>query len=244
MHRFFTDLNKLKPLALLLVISLLSTPFQLPAQCCYQPVEEELNCLPDNDCSRNQYLIIGGAALVGGVIGLIAGNSDHHHSSSGSRGSTGSPGEPGPTGPVGPVGPGPNFPVDSNQSLTFNLSFEIPTPEAITISSIGYTGTVTPFVTRPDGATQQGPAIDLVSFTGNMICPPILVDNPPFGNYLIGLQFTANSGPNWQDAYLSCDINASRDGSLTNLNEFYLSISNSGNQSQGTFQFTYASNIP
>ncbi len=239
MYRFVvTHLSKLNPFALLLILSLLSTPFQLPAQCCYQP-EEEPDCCEDNSNFQNRALIIGGAAIAGGVIGAVIGNSNHHHPSSGSRGPSGSSGEPGPVGPVGPVGPG--FANDPGQTLTFNLSVEILGDEHI------FSAILTPFVTGPDGSTVEGTPVLLTNvIITDLEVPfaPISIDNPVFGQYQTGIQIAGNNFVPLP-ATLRGNVIATRDGSTTNLAEISFETPTFVQQLQGAMLFSYGqNNIP
>ncbi len=234
---FFSHLKKLKPLAFLLVLSLFSTPFQLRAQShCYQPYEE-VDCCQDNGNFQNKALIIGGAAIIGGVIGAVIGNSDHHHSSSASRGPSGSSGEPGPAGPTGPVGPpGPGFTNDPGQTLTFNLTANI-------FLEGSFSGTFIPFVTGPDGSTVEGPPVVLIDVSSNHSedFDPIVINNPVFGQYQAGIQLTDSTEFSFVD--VEGNVEASRNGSTTDLPGIEFQIT--GPQMQGTLLFSYdQQNIP
>ncbi len=245
---FFSQLNKLKPLAFLLTLSLLSTPFQLRAQShCYQPCEEEVNCCQDNGNFQNKALIIGGAAIVGGVIGAMIGNSDHHHSSSGSRGHSGSSGEPGPTGPTGPVGPpGAGFTNDPGQTLTFNLSVVIVGLPQIIDDGQHFSGTLIPFVTGPDGNTFGNTPVVLtdIPLYHEEFFAPIVIDNPVFGTYQAGVQIAGENSYSFQST-LYGDVIASRNGSTTNLLVNNFEIPEAGQQVQAELLFSYdQQNIP
>ncbi len=238
----FSQLKKLKPLAFLLILSLFSNPFQLRAQSHYYHPCEEVDCCQDNGNFQNKALIIGGAAIIGGVIGAVIGNSDHHHSSSGSRGPSGSSGEPGPAGPTGPVGPpGPGFTNDPGQTLTFNLSAEIFGDEHI------FSAILTPFVTGPDGNTVEGTPVVLTNvIITDLEVPfdPILINNPVFGQYQAGIQIVGNN-PVALPITLSGNVIASRDGSTTNLVDISFETPTFSQQLQGALLFSYdQQNIP
>lgn len=228
-----SQLKKLNLFSFLLVLSLLSTPFQLKAQSpCYQSCEEA-NCCENNGNFQKRALLVGGAAIVGGILGAVIGNSDHHHSSSGSRGPSGSPGEQGPTGLVGPSGPG--FTNDPGQTLTFNLSTGLEAEGGI------FSVTLIPFATGPNGMTVEGAPVILtdISLPYYENFDPIVINNPVFGQYQIGVQAINTDSPYSIITTFTGNVVASKNNSTTDLGFLTFDSPDIGQELQGSLLFSY-----
>jgi len=224
-------------MAFLCTLSLWSAPAKADAYCC-----EQDSCCDGGgwwgDGAGRTALILGGAAVVGGIAGAVAGNSGSHHGKrgrTGATGDTGATGAVGPVGPTGPVGPpGPSvFVADTGQSLSFAMS--------LIVTSLLGQGEVTPFVERPDGIVVEGPSITLGLFNIPPI-PPITIIDPIFGTYHFGLRLTSGTLVTIGLAMQGV-VFASRDGSLTNTGIEPIVIPSTvlnAEQSQTTFEFTYS----
>lgn len=219
--------------SLLCTLSLWSTPAKVEASCC------------EDDCCNGSWwsggagctaLIIGSAAVVGGVAGAIAGNANSGHSHHGKK-------EPiGATSSVGPASPAGSsvFVTDAGQSLTFSFGL---TAAAVLLGD----AVVIPFVERPDGITVEGPPIT-ISLLGIPAIPPITIADPVLGTYHAGLQISSTELTT-VGLSLTIAVGATRDGSLTNIGTSAIDptalFSIGATQAQTTSNFTYdPANIP
>ncbi|WP_068471361.1 hypothetical protein [Candidatus Protochlamydia phocaeensis] len=238
---FFSQIITRGVAAFLCTLSLWTVPAPIQASCC----ESNPCCETDECCGGGWFgggngrtaLVIGGAAVVGGIAGAIAGNASSHR---GHRGRTGDPGAVGPIGPVGPTGatpttPGPGaFTVDAANTLTFAMGLTV---TAATAGSI-----VTPFVERPDGVTLEGTPV-AVGLIGTPTFAPITITDPVYGTYHAGLRFTA-TGLLTLTAAVTGSVFATRDSSVTNIGVATLApttplITGTATQAQITLDFTY-----
>ena len=207
-----------------------------------------------------------GVLAGGAIVGLASKHRHHHHHSSSSncvvQCSTGPQGPQGQVGPPGPQGlqgipgvqgiqgfqgnqgfqgpPGPSpFVADVGELLTFTI--------VATITNTSLTDTLDdvtfiPFITLPNGVTIEGtpsiPSIDPDS-AATFSFDAIMVPNPPFGQYLIGVQAIPTPATvSYEQMIRSVFIAASRDASNTVMGSS-TSINVSGSQSQVTIEFGY-----
>lgn len=200
---------------------------------------------PGDDCCEYQEckprwftvkdaVILGVAAGLGAAAGALVHHKNGHHGGDGEHGRRGRRGRDGETGPQGPQGPG--FTEDVGQTLTFITSALFPLPP----------GTVTaiPFITDPSGRTFEGPTVVIVNGTNTF--PPIVVPNPIFGTYNVGLQITNPTATPITGITLNGSIAiASRDGSSTTELAPLAGVLVGPGESQITTTFTYdPANVP
>lgn len=230
-------------------------------------------CCPTNECCENEgrtswfgnALLVTGAAILGGVAGAAISDSNHHHHRSrvgpsgatganGNTGATGATGAGGPigltgatgatgaiglqgaTGPTGPTGNGP-FIQDMGQSLTFTTSGLFP-------ATPGGTLVIIPFVTAPNGITYEGTSVTAPLGGGTVNFQPIIVENPVFGRYNVGLSTINTNGPLTGIVINGTAVLASRNNTTT-TGLSPLAVSLLTGESQFSVNFTYdPDNIP
>jgi hypothetical protein len=161
----------------LCTLSLWNIPANSFAECCQQQDDccYEAGCGWWSDGVGRNALLLGGAAIVGGVAGAIAGNSSRGghrgHSSSSSRSSSSS-----------------TFVSESlGDTLTFNAVF------TLTGASLnGQSFTVIPFVIRPNGSVVTGTTTVQTGAMGMITVDApnttVTVDHLLFGTYEYGVQ--------------------------------------------------------
>jgi hypothetical protein len=186
---------------LALITTVCFTPPRVEAvDCCYQDSCDECCEEPCGGLGWGKTaLILGGAAVVGGVAGALAGRAAGGHD--------GDSGPIGPTGPVGPAGLAP-FVADVGQVLTFTFDFAV---AAAVLGSL----VITPFVATPDGRVFEA-APFTVTLLGAQPPIQIVVPDPVFGAYTVGFQAN-NTSLVAAGISLNTIVTASRDGSNTVL---------------------------
>lgn len=148
---------------------------------------------PGDDCCEYQEckprwftvkdaVILGVAAGLGAAAGALVHHKNGHGGEDGDRGRRGRRGERGATGATGPAGIG--FIADLGQTLTFSLAALFPASPPNSIS-------VTPFITDPSGRTFEGQPVFIQNGTNTF--GPVVIPNPIFGTYNVGL-LIANTG--------------------------------------------------
>jgi len=166
--------------ALTPVVCMFSTafaPFEAAAEnCCQQQQCCEQQCCEDPCCGRSIWrdiAIFTGAAAVGAVAGVVAGNN-----SSGHRGKTGDTGATGAGFVTATVPPGQPGAGTAVTSLTFSFA---------ALADISLLSTVTPFVTTPDGRTFLGTTVAFPVVLGPL--GDVTISTGPFyaGQYETGL---------------------------------------------------------
>lgn len=193
-------------------------------QACNAQADYESSDCQTSPCYTGTALTLGGAVVVAGVVGYLAGHHNDHSHSSGSRGcdgcsgTTGSEGPIGPVGPTGPIGPpgplGPTGPAgegpfmpDIEQTLTFDFTIDL-------VSIESGTTTITPFVSHPDGRViEDTPIVVTIADTGSILTPSLSVENPVFGTYNVGLNIITTNSPS--TIHLTTEATASRNNSVT-----------------------------
>lgn len=198
---------------------------------------EEEECCAAPACDSNVWCWIGGA-LLGAAAGAGTG---YAASQDGRRGRTGDPGPtgpaglgiPGPTGATGATGAPGTFAFDAGETLTFNSAFTV---------AAGVGGTVTPYVSEPDGTVTEGTPV-VIAALGAIVFPPIVITDPEFGEYNFGIQI--DSTVIAVTGTLTENIVASRDASTTLVANATPVVSNLGTQSQTSEDFVYGpTNVP
>ena len=193
---------------------LIFSPVKLAADCCQPSYEEDSytsaeSYVPEGSY-KNNALLIGGAALIGGGCGFAASNMNKkrhsHHTSKccsekrvyrgkrghrgtqGAQGIAGTPGAAGTTGsqgvpgPQGPAGASP-FIVDNDNTLIFDINFS-----GLSFLS-GPGARIIPLVSTPDGTIVQGHAFQVpTEMTPQKIDDSIQIPNPLFGSYTVGVK--------------------------------------------------------
>lgn len=213
-------------LALFALVSTTALPTDLSAGSCDPCCEEESFWCSTKGC------LIGGALLgaaAGAGTGYAAGHSSGHRGKTGFTGPAGPAGLPGPTGPTGatgPTGPAGTFAVDTDETLTFTPSINI---------TVAAGGTVTPFVSLPDGTVIEGTET-VIGLIGVNNFPPIVVDPAMFGEYAVGFQL--NGTVAFSGATLGTAA-ATRDGSTTLLQLGPTVAVALGAQAQTSVNFVY-----
>jgi hypothetical protein len=165
-------------MAFLCTLSLWNIPANSFAECCQQQDDCcEAGCGWWSDGVGRNALLLGGAAIVGGVAGAIAGNSSRGHrghSSSSSRSSSSSSSS--------------TFVSESlGDTLTFNAVF------TLTGASLnGESFTIIPFVVRPNGSVVTGTSTVQTGAMGMITVDApnttVTVDHLLFGTYEYGVQ--------------------------------------------------------
>lgn len=204
--------------------------------CCEQPCDPCDPCCESSIWDSKAFIILGSIAL-GAAAGAAVGAAISHgkHGSSGDLGPDGETGATGTTGTTGTTGPSP-FVADIGETLSFDMTLDIGT-------DIAGPGTVTPYVTQPDGTTIEGPAV-VVLATGAVPIPPIVITDPQFGTYTWGVQYSSGLLSATSTTTLSADITASRDGSVTSVIAPPVVFLGSG-QAQQSANFVYdPANVP
>lgn len=139
----------------------------------------------DTGCGSNVWCWLGGAALgaaAGAATGAaVADGKRGHRGEIGPVGPIGPMGLPGVAGPTGPTGPAGTFPIDVDETLTFNIGFDV---------TAGIGATVTPFVAQPDGTVLEGTPV-VIAGLGLIAFPPFVIQDPEFGEYNAGIQVDA-----------------------------------------------------
>lgn len=174
------------------------------------------NCCEEDECcvgggaGSSAWGWVGAAALgaaAGAATGAAVSNGHRGHSgdpgAAGAAGAAGVAGAPGAPGAVGPAGPAGTFPVDTGETLTFNQNLNV---------TAGLGVIVTPFVSQPDGTVLLGPSVTITAL-GPITFDPIVIVNPQFGTYTVGVQ--ADTNPTNLTATLDASVDATRDGSAT-----------------------------
>lgn len=198
------------------------------------------NYYDDNECDPccsngcwdtvKNALIIGAAAVGGGVVGALIVKDGHD----------GDDGDTGPAGPTGATGPsGAGFIEDTGQSLTFTISSLFPASPAGSV-------TVIPFITTPNGVTIEGPSLISPTLGGTINFAPIVVSNPVFGFYNFGLSILNTSATTLAGITLNGTlVTASRDASVTSELTPLAGVSIAPGESQVSNTFTYGpANVP
>lgn len=192
----------------------------------YDCSEEPIPCPPPHKRSifDSKTACVIGSAIIGAGIGAGVALAVQNE-----RGHKGSEGVEGATGPAG------EFPSDTGESLTVNFT--------LGLMDLVAEGVLVPFVTGPDGVTVEGPAINYAPNSMPVIAP-IVISDPAFGFYNIGLQFT---GANLAGTYfIMAMVVASRDGATTFIQYGSQTISMIGvTETQFNNTFTYdPDNVP
>jgi hypothetical protein len=178
-----------------------------------------------------------GALLVGAAAGAATGaavsngkrGSHGHIGATGPSGATGAISAVGATGPTGPAGA---FPVDTGETLTFD--------SGLTVSAGAAGSTAIGFVSLPDGTVLETAAVTPLVIGLNTI-PTIVVTDPEFGTYTVGVQVT--SGVVAVNGTLTDTVTSSRDG-VTTIAQAIPAVGIISAQTQTSADFTYGTTVP
>lgn len=182
-------------------------------------------------------LIIGGAAIVGGIAGAVAGATVKNKKSSNNNGNqSGNNANPITTtlntGPTGLLSLG-QFAVEAGQTLTFAMAATL---TSATLGEVSFT----PFITMPNGVIIEGEAI-VPAALGTIGPITLIASDPVYGTYHAGLQIV-NTSSAAAGVSLSVTVAASRDGSTTALLPFGDLETIPTGTSQLQQEFTYGPN--
>lgn len=118
----------------------------------------------------------------------------------GVTGATGAIGSTGATGATGPTGPT-YVTYDTGESFTVSMTVQVLS---------GATGNyLRPYVVYPDGQVQYEPYITLPTGSNPIVIPDILVEDPPFGTYHIGVYNYVNFSATPLNGILNVDVDNS-----------------------------------
>lgn len=227
----------------ILLMAMLLTSIPANAQeLLMQDCEKEESCLHWG--TRSTAILLGGALLAGGVA--VAALSKQRDGGRGPKGHTG------PTGPAQP-----DFTTDEGQTLTVNFERLNVILGSDTIGTVADLSIV-PYVIAPNGDYFEGEITNVVIpiQVSELFAQfaSLIIPNPVFGNYEIGVQINFNeiSSGNVPTTLTFSSINlvstviASRDDSTTIASEIDVVIAtiDNGNQTQYSADFAYNPHVP